>query len=143
MDARIVLRHYLATLRYRATKAITDASDRFPAFEAGNGARKPIEILSHITALLSWAQTVIGGQTDNAGKPGSWQEEVLRFQNELGKLDQLFKDQDIPEETVLKLVQGPLADAMTHVGQLAMLRRLAEEPITPENYFVADIQIPG
>jgi hypothetical protein len=40
-----------------------------------------------------------------------------------------------------KLFQGPIADALTHVGQIAMLRRMAGCPVRGENYFVAPIEI--
>jgi hypothetical protein len=35
------------------------------------------------------------------------------------------------------LFQGPIADALTHVGQLAMQRRLTGAPTRGENFFVA------
>lgn len=143
MDARTVLRHFVATLDYRCTKAIAKASDSFSQFEAGNGARKPIEILSHISTLLSWTQTVIGGNANSSASTGNWHEEALRFQNEIQQLDQLLADKDIPDDTIFKLLQGPLADAMTHVGQLALLRRLADQPIETENYFTANIGVKG
>jgi hypothetical protein len=40
-----------------------------------------------------------------------------------------------------KLIQGPLADALTHVGQLAMLRGMAGVPVRPESYPRAEIVV--
>src|SRR2546426_11302508 len=37
-------------------------------------------------------------------------------------------------------LQGPIADALTHIGQIAM-RRLAGAPIKGESYFAAEILI--
>jgi hypothetical protein len=39
-----------------------------------------------------------------------------------------------------RLLQGPFSDAMTHAGQLALLRRLAGAPVPPENFIVANIE---
>src|SRR6185503_14650582 len=39
-----------------------------------------------------------------------------------------------------RLLQGPFSDAMTHAGQLAMLRRLAGSPVAPEDFSRAEIR---
>ena len=37
------------------------------------------------------------------------------------------------------MFQGPIADALTHIGQIGMMRRMAGAPVRGENYFKADI----
>ncbi len=68
-----------------------------------------------------------------------WADEVARFFAALERLD-AFVASDAPiEAPVDKLFQGPIADAFTHVGQLAMLRRQFGAPVRGEDYFRADI----
>lgn len=137
---RDMLRHTLATLAYRGGKAVQHAPPRFAAYQAGPGARTPAAILAHIGDLLDWALGLCEGvhQWHNA-EPMPWELEVARFFAGLAQLDaRLAVDLPMrcpPEQ----LFQGPIADALTHVGQLALLRRLADAPIRGENYFKAEI----
>ncbi|MEB1806055.1 MAG: hypothetical protein LPK26_01930 [Bacillaceae bacterium] len=134
-----LLRHYLATLSYRATVAIKDVPSHFPKFKAGKGVRTPVEILSHtsdvLTLAYSWFQDI-----EKKKNVGNWEEEVERFYQLLEKLDQVITERKPMKATNEQLLQGPLADAMTHVGQLIMLRRLADSPTERENYIKATIQ---
>ena len=136
----IELRHTLATLAYRGGKTLRGAPADFSNYRCGESSRTPLEILTHIGDLIDWALSICEGRHD--WKPvaaKSWDEQVTRFFAVLEKFDQrLASDQPLgnPPE---KLFQGPIADAFTHVGQIAMLRRIAGSPVKGENYFKADI----
>lgn len=137
---RELLRHTLATLAYRGGKALRDAPEGFAVLRISNQTRSPVEILAHIGDLLEWSLWLAKGQhvwKDSAPLP--WEREVARFFERLQLLD-VYLASDAPLGFVPeKLFQGPIADALTHVGQLAMLRRLAGSPVRGENYFKADI----
>ena len=138
-----LLRHFLATLAYRAAKAIRGAPTGFSEFEAGCGVRKPVEIISHMSAVLVHARSFLAPQTRNPVSDGTWEAEVGRFYELLRELDRLFESgAPLTGRTEEQLLQGPLADAMSHVGQLAMLRRLASSPIPKESFDEAAIR-PG
>lgn len=138
---RQLIRHTLATLAYRCSKTIRGGDDEFANFRAGDGIRTPLEILAHIGDLLDWALTQANGEEKwSNANPTSWTEQADRFHAALKTLDErLASDQPIAC-TYEKLFQGPIADALTHVGQLATLRHLAGKKITGENYFVAKIE---
>lgn len=137
---RELLRHTLATLAYRGGKALRNAPPNFSQFRAADGVRTPGEILAHVGDLLDWASSIAQGkQAWSDSKPQAWENEVERFFAALKKFDDfLASDEPLhaPEE---KLFQGPIADALTHVGQIAMLRRLAGEAVRAENYYQAEI----
>jgi hypothetical protein len=139
-DKRALLRHTVATLAYRGRKAISNAPEGFDQLRVNDSTRTPGQILAHIGDLLDWGLSIAGGkQTWHDSKPRAWNDEVARFFSALEALDAyLASDNPLhaPEE---KLFQGPIADALTHVGQIAMLRRIAGGPIKGENYFRADI----
>jgi hypothetical protein len=140
MSARELLRHTVATLAYRGGKALRGAPAGFGAFRAAQTARAPVEILAHIGDLLDWAVELGNGRhTWRAAPAGSWEAEVARFFEGLARFDACLASDaalGFPEE---KLFQGPVADALTHVGQIALLRRLFGAPVKGENYFKADI----
>src|SRR5258708_7011573 len=123
---RELLRHTLATLAYRGGKAVRDTPAGFPEFQAGTGVRTPEQILAHIGDLLDWGLSIaIGQQKYRESKPLPWGQEVQRFFAALKKVDDLLASSDVLHAPVEKLFQGPIADALTHVGQIAILRRLA------------------
>jgi hypothetical protein len=137
---RSLLRHTVATLAYRGAKAVRGAPPEFAVFRAGATSRTPVEILAHIGNVLDWALHLCRGEhVWKDATPLPWEEEASRFFAALGRLD-AYLASDAPlgfsEE---RLFQGPVADALTHVGQIAMLRRLAGSPMRGENYFKADI----
>jgi len=138
---REFLRHTVATVAYRGGKAIRGAPAGFAAFQAGPSSRTAVEILAHLGDLFEWATSMARGQQVwNPVTPQSWDQEVERFFAALkGFDDALAADAPlgIPAE---RLFQGPVADSLTHVGQLAMLRRLAGAPIKGENYSKAEIR---
>jgi hypothetical protein len=135
-----LLRHTLATLAYRGGKAISGAPAEFASFDGAGSARTPARILAHIGDLLDWALSLAEGrQAWKDSTPLPWEEERQRFFAALHALDaRLGADAPIAAPAG-KLFQGPIADALTHVGQIAMRRRLAGCPIRGENYFKAEI----
>ncbi len=139
-DTRALLRHTVATVAYRGGKAVRGASPAFPAFATGHDAKTPLAILAHIGDLFDWAlSTAKGAEVWNRATPLAWDEEVARFFSTLAAFDAfLASDAPLAAEPE-RLFQGPVADALTHVGQLSMLRRLAGCPIRAENFYRADI----
>ena len=139
-DARLLLRHALATVAYRGRKAVSDAPAGFAEFHVAATSRTPGQILAHITDLFDWAVSLADGQHSwHDSTPLPWGQEVARFFEGLRKFDQRLASDSPLECSPEKLFQGPVADALTHIGQIAMLRRLAGAPVRAENYFKADI----
>jgi len=137
---REMLRHTVATLAYRGTKAVRGASDSFASFKTSETTRTPAQILAHIGDLLDWALSIAkGNETWNNAEPLVWSKEIDRFHASLKSFDEyLASDSDL-SASCERLFQGPVADALTHVGQIAMLRRIAGEPMKGENYSRAQI----
>jgi hypothetical protein len=137
---REFLRHLLATVAYRGGKAIRNAPAGFGDFRAGEGVRTPVSILAHIGDLFDWALSLaLGKQAWKDSKPLPWDEECTRFFSVLKAFDDHLASEDVLHETPEKLFQGPIADALTHIGQIAMLRRMAGGPVKGENYHKAEI----
>jgi hypothetical protein len=136
----VSLRHALATLAYRGGKAVRGVPGEFAQFKVAPGTRTPGEILAHIGDLLDWALCLADGKhVWHDSPPRPWKREVARFFAALKKSDRRLaakKPLGLPPE---KLFQGPIADALTHVGQIALLRRVAGYPVRGENYFLAQI----
>jgi hypothetical protein len=138
--ARQLLRHTLATLAYRGGKAVRGAPDSFADFHASEETRTPSQILAHIGDLLDWALTMARGEKQwHESAPLPWPDEVRRFFAALDAFDGYLASDSPLQAPVEKLLQAPIADALTHVGQIAMLRRIAGVPIRAENYYVAKI----
>lgn len=138
--ARALLRHTVATLAYRGGKAVRGTPPRFAGFRVAEGSRAPGEILAHIGDLLDWALWLARGEHrwhDSA--PLDWDAEVARFHAGLAALDAYLASDAPLGWSAERIFQGPIADALTHVGQLTMLRRLAGSPVRGENYAKADI----
>jgi hypothetical protein len=133
-------RHTLATLAYRGRKAIVGVPDEFGSFKVGPSSRTPAAILAHIGDLLDWSLTILQGTpTWREKAPKTWDGDIKRFHDGLSTLDGFLVSGGAPVHSLESVFQGPIADALTHVGQLTMLRRLAGVPMRGENYFVADI----
>lgn len=137
---RLVLRQLAATLAYRAAKVLRDAPPGFGRQAFGDSTRQPVRIVAHMADLMAWGATVAaGGKEWKAEGSDNWATEVDRFFSGLAALDAAI-DADGPfAGSIEKLIQGPFADALTHVGQLAMLRGMAGAPIRPESYARATI----
>jgi hypothetical protein len=138
-DNRQLLRHFLATLAYRTQKALHDGPEHFGSFRAAPGVRTPQELLRHMTSVLGFARAQLVGGTYRAELLPTFQEEVARFHEMLADLSERIASAEFKDVRPETMLQGPLADAMTHVGQLAMIRRLVGSPVPPENFIVADI----
>jgi hypothetical protein len=141
-DKREFLRHTVATLAYRAEKPLRAAPKGFISTRAGETTRSAGEILSHICDLIAWAAHMSSGKPLwHDSKVVSWTKGVKRFDAAMSKLDRVLASNKKLANPAEKIFQGPIADALTHVGQLATLRRLAGAPVKGENYFVAEISI--
>jgi hypothetical protein len=141
MDDNVaLLRHTVATLAYRGGKVLRAAPANFAEFRAAETTRTPAQILAHVGDLLDWALSLAeGSETWHNSSPLTWEQGTARFFAALEAFDKRLSS-DLPLAcSVEKLFQGPIADAFTHVGQIAMLRRVAGYPVRGENYFVAEI----
>ncbi len=139
-DKEAMARHFLAALAYRTQKALRDAPENFGEFEAGMKVRTPKELVLHMTSVLGYARTYFRGGSYRPEPLESFHDEVQRFHGMLADLSAHFAAGDpLSDMTPERLLQGPFSDAMTHAGQLAMLRRLHGSPVPPENFAVADV----
>jgi hypothetical protein len=137
---RQLLRHTLATLAYRAGKTLRDAPESFATFSTGEKGRTPAQILAHMGDLFDWALSIAQGkQAWRDSEPLPWPEEVKRFFKTLEVFDSYLASDAPLAASSEKLFQGPVADALTHTGQIAMLRRMAGCPMRGENYYRAEI----
>jgi hypothetical protein len=136
--ARQLLRHTLATVAYRGSKALRGAPESFAHYGAPE--KSAIQILAHLGDLFDWALSMaVGKQAWNNSVPLEWNDETARFHKTLAAFDDFLASEQPLHAPIEKLFQGPIADSLTHIGQLAMMRRLAGCKITGENYFVADV----
>jgi hypothetical protein len=141
-SSRQLLRHTVATVAYRGGKAVRGAPDTFADFKAAAGARTPAQILAHIGDLYDWALSCAKGkQTWHDSTPLPWSEEVNRFFAALKAFDDYLASESPLGYPAERIFQGGIADSLTHIGQIAMLRRIAGCPIRGENYFKAQIAV--
>ena len=139
-EKRNLLRHTLATLAYRVTRALENAPINFGDFSAAG--RRPVDILAHIGDLLVWAHnTAQGDPSWKSTRPLPWPQECARFFAALAAFDALLASHTPLMAPMENLFQGPIADAFTHTGQLAMLRRLSGSPVRTENFYGAAITV--
>ena len=135
-----MLRHTLATLAYRAGKALRDAPPDFSGFAPAPGSRTAGQILAHMVDLMDWGESIARGAQAWTNSPvQAWDADVERFFAALKRFDDALAGLAPGDPLEPKLFQGPIADALQHAGQLTMMRRLAGAPIRGENYYVADI----
>ena len=141
-EKREMLRHFLAALAYRVQKALRGMPEGFPEFRAGFEVRNPHGLICHMTNVLGYARTFFIGGSFPSRVPTDFDKDIAAFHEMLtdlsGHLERGTPLQGMTEE---RLLQGPFSDAMTHAGQLAMLRRLAGSPVPPENFVAADISV--
>lgn len=139
-DKRTMLRHTVATVAYRGGKAVRGVPATFASYSPDGSARTPAKILAHIGDLFDWALTQAkGAEAWNDSTPLEWEREVERFFASVKRFDDYLASDGPLAAPVEKIFQGAVADALTHVGQIAMLRRLAGEKMKGENYSRADI----
>lgn len=136
-----LLRHTVATLAYRAAKAVRGAPAAFADFRAGATSRTPVQILAHMGDLFDWALTMADGKAVwHDATPLPWEEEVARFFAAIERFDARLAGGRPLATPASKIFAGPVADALTHTGQITFLRRLAGTPVKGENYFRAEIE---
>ena len=137
-----VVRHALATLAYRAAKAVRGAPPAFATLRISPTSRTPGEILTHMGDLMEWALTLAQNRTQwRDGPAQTWAEDVDRFFAGITALDRYLATAAVDPMILLRLVQGPVADALTHTGQLTLLRRAADAPVRGESYQLARIAV--
>jgi hypothetical protein len=143
-EKTLFLRHTLATLAYRGAKALRGAPPEFATFGAGPKTRTPAQIVAHLGDLLDWALTLANGKEAwHNSPPLAWESGVERFFRALEALEAHLASRAELGTTPEELFQGPIADSLTHVGQISMLRRLAGSPVRGENYLLAKIGAGG
>ncbi len=135
-----LLQHQLAALHYRTARTIEGAPEGFGDFEAGEGTRTPLQILRHMTMLMGRSRCMLLGDEWSDGEEVGLEAEYARYNHELVELIRLLPQVELERRTLEILQQGPLADAISHMGQLAMLRRLAGSPIPREYYMKVEIR---
>jgi hypothetical protein len=139
-ESRQLLQHFLAAIAYRTQKALRDAPADYAQYRAAPTARTPFELIWHMTGLIGYARTMLHGGTFMPPALNSFDAEVTRFHDTLDALCRDFADPALTAQiSDQQFLHGPLADAMTHVGQLAMLRRLHGAPVPSENFIFATI----
>jgi hypothetical protein len=139
-ESRRLLQHFLAALAYRTQKALRDAPATFGEFGAGTHVRTPHELLWHMSGVIGYARTMLHGGAFVPPRLPTFADEITRFHELLSALHADFGDESlIARISDEQFLQGPLADAMTHVGQLALLRRLAGSPVPSEDFIKATI----
>jgi len=136
-----LLRHFLASIAYHASKAIRDAPPGYPELELGTGVRTPRQILHHVTGVLCYAHSFYERVETTRFDHKPWGDELDHFYETLRRLDASMAEGKPREVSGMQILQGPLSDAMAHVGQLLMLRRLAGSPVPSENFIYADIRV--
>ena len=138
--ARELLRHACAVAAYRGAKAMRGAPEAFGDFKVGDRSRTPVQIVSHIADLYAWAVKLANGSKSwSEHAPGSWSAEVNRLHAELKRCDAYLASKRPLQTSAERLLAGPVADSLQHIGQLTMLRRLAGSPVRGENYARASI----
>ncbi len=140
---RELLRHMLATIAYRGGKTLRGAPEGFGSFAAPGTMNTPLMLLSHMSDLIEWADRWCrdNDQKFRVSEPGAWEAEVARFYSALERFDGFLASQAPLTASVPVLLQAPVADALTHVGQMALLRRMAGDPVLGEAYRVAPVTV--
>lgn len=135
-----MLRHAVATLAYRAEKVLREVPEGFPQFRPSPASRTPVEVLSHLGDLMEWGERMARGEMRwRPGVTTEWAEARDRFFRGLAALDAALAAPAAAPFTAV-IFQGPVADALTHVGQLAMVRGMCGAPVRPESYARATIR---
>ena len=142
MDERDFLRHTVATIAYRGGKVLRDAPNGFGAVAASSDSRTAVQILAHIGDLFDWGLALADGEHRwTPTETDDWPGQVERFYAGLAAVDARLADEEPLQRAASRLLQGPFADTLTHIGQIAMLRRLAGSPVRGENYYKAKVEV--
>jgi hypothetical protein len=141
MDYRDTTRRLIATLAFRTRHALKNAPTGFEDFEAGMDVRTPHQIIHHMNDCVSMTNDMLSGRKPERLEVMSFMETVETFHEKMSALDKTLADVELPDdEKCLRILQGPLCDAMTHVGQLMMIRRLMGASIPGATYYRSDIK---
>ncbi len=139
---RDTLRHMLATFAYRTRQIVRRVPAGYPDFDAGYGVRTPLKILGHMSGVIAYAVHCFSGEPWGRLESLSWDDELRRLESGLEQLDGFLENGEEPQSMTLSaILQGPLSDCMTHVGQLATLRRMAGQAVPGENFMKAPIVV--
>ena len=139
---RHLLRHTVATLAYRADKVLRDTPQGFAEFRVSPAGRTPLQIVAHMGDLMEWGERMARGEYKWAPQPAAdWADACDRFFRGLAALDETLQTAPLDVFPAGTVFQGPIADTLTHVGQLALLRGLAGAAVRPESYARAEIQV--
>ncbi len=142
MTDREFLRHCVATLAYRAAKTLRGAPARFADFTPGPDSKSAVQVLAHMGDLMDWGLSMAVGQPKwNTSMPLAWDAECARFFASVRRFDDALASDAVLHYELTRLFQAPVADALTHTGQLAMMRRLSGAPMKGESYNRADVVI--
>ena len=145
IEKRLLVRHIIATLAYRAAKIFQNVPEEFAKFEAGHKVRTPLAIMAHLNLLIDLAnrQFDFAATRLESNRTRTWKREIALFYSLLETLDKTIAEGIGPgaDLSIEQIIQGPIADAMTHLGQLATLRRLAGDPVQGESYWKANIRV--
>ena len=136
-----LLRHLLATIAFRFQKAVNGTSQQYAQLVVGQGVRPPLEIVNHMSNVLEYARSKFTDTPRVTQELLGWQGEIRRFHEILFTLDEFLEKNTVEEDLLLTHIQGPFSDVLTHVGQLAMLRRMNHDPVSPLSYVKANIEI--
>jgi hypothetical protein len=141
-DKRQMLRHFLAALAYRTQKALRDAPPEFASFQSEHNVRTPLQLIRHMDSVLGYARTYLIGGNYRAPELLDFKEAIAHFHETLADVARHIElGREFRGITPEKMLQGPFSDAMTHAGQLAMLRRLSGSPVPSENFIFAHITV--
>ena len=142
VDTTRILRHMVATIAYRSSRSLRDVPAGFSDVRLPGESKSAAELLLHMTNVLAFAIATVTNTERIRHEPLEWGREVDRFYSQLGDLDsKLAGTVEIEPGMDLRLVQGPLSDVLTHIGQLHAMRRAAGAPIAATNYIKAEIHI--
>ena len=140
-DTTRILRHLVATIAFRASRALRDTPEDFESVRLAEGGMTARELLLHLSNVMSFALATVSGTERIRHDAVKWPQEVERFYSLLAQIDtRLAEGASVLAGMDLKLVQGPLADALTHVGQLHAMRRMTGSPVPPTNYIQVEVQ---
>lgn len=141
-SARDLLRHTVSTLAYRAEKVLREVPAPFADHRIGAASRTPMEILDHLGDLVEWGDRMARGEYKwEPQQSGTWQAACDRFFNGLSAFDRSLEQSTFERHSADQIFQGPVADALTHIGQLALIRGIVGGPVRPESYAGAEIRL--
>jgi hypothetical protein len=136
-----LLNHAVKAIKYRFEKATLASLENFGEFKVGQHTRTPSEIINHMFDLVNKTNCKIEEGHFNCSPPEqlNFKEECKRFITRLETLNETLQYAQIEMDVCKKLLQGPLLDITTHIGQIALLNGLNQNKIPKENYYAIDL----